>query len=225
MNVELLREILMTLIPLLAGVTVHEFAHARVALWLGDDTAARLGRVTLNPVSHMDPLGSLLLPILSVISHSGLFFAWGKPVPVAPVRFRRTLWGKPMTMRLGHALVSAAGPAANLVLAILGTVLFRVLLRVGVLELSVLMLVHQLVIANFLLMLFNLIPFPPLDGFTAWGIFLPGALGKGMEKLQENTALGWFILITLVATGAISRILRPAIGWLVTGTDALFSFI
>src|SRR5579872_3573193 len=102
---------LMTLVPLVLSLTVHEWAHAYSAFRLGDDTAARMGRMTLNPIPHIDPIGTILLPML------GIPFGWAKPVPITPTRFRRDI-----SMRAGIMITAAAGPLSNLVLAVLCTV-------------------------------------------------------------------------------------------------------
>src|SRR5687768_7374424 len=108
----------MILIPLLLSLTVHEWAHAYSAYRLGDDTAEREGRLTLNPIAHIDPLGTLLLPLL------GIPFGWARPVPVNPTRFRRDV-----SMRSGMMLTAAAGPASNVVIAVLASIVYGLLLR------------------------------------------------------------------------------------------------
>jgi Zn-dependent protease len=145
------------LIPLILSLTVHEFAHAWSAYRLGDDTASRAGRLTLNPLAHIDPIGTVLLPLL------GIPFGWARPVPIDPARFRRSI-----RMSTGMMITAAAGPLSNVVLAVLCTVGFGLLLRFspdfamggsGVREL--LMIMIQL---NVALAIFNMIPVPPLDG-------------------------------------------------------------
>jgi Zn-dependent protease len=145
------------LIPLILSLSVHEYAHAWSAWRLGDDTAARAGRLTLNPLVHLDPIGTVLLPLL------GIPFGWAKPVPLSPARFRRGV-----RMSTGVALTAAAGPLANVVLAVACTVAFGLLIRFqpqlampgsGTRELLLIMI--QL---NVALAVFNMIPIPPLDG-------------------------------------------------------------
>ena len=145
------------LIPLILSLSVHEFAHAWAAWRLGDDTASRAGRLTLNPIAHIDPIGTLLLPLL------GIPFGWAKPVPIDPSRFRRDI-----RMGTGAMITAAAGPLSNVLLAVICTVGYGLSLRYapelampgsGVRELLLMMI--QL---NVALAIFNMIPVPPLDG-------------------------------------------------------------
>jgi len=147
----------MILIPLLLSLTVHEWAHAWSAYRLGDDTAAMQGRLTLNPIAHIDLIGTLLLPLL------GIPFGWAKPVPVSPTRFRRGV-----KMSTGMVITAAAGPLANIVLAFLAAVAFGLMMRFSpetttqTMGLSSLLI--MLILINVSLAIFNLIPIPPLDG-------------------------------------------------------------
>ncbi len=164
------------LVILLVGFPIHELSHAFVAYRLGDNTAKNQGRVTLNPLKHLDPLGSILL----LVTH----FGWAKPVPVNPYHLR---YGP----RVGHALVSAAGPISNLLMASIVAVVYRV----GLLENAsqgVLDFVYTFVVINCTLFLFNLIPLPPLDGFAV----LNGLVGARISAvLQPLQAYGQFILM------------------------------
>ncbi len=161
-----LAERLQYLIVLLLSLTVHEFFHAWTAWRLGDDTAARMGRLTLNPIAHMDPIGTLLLPLM------GVPFGWAKPVPVNPANFRRGV-----RMSTGDILVSIAGPLSNLGLAFLGAVTMGLVYRFapdlipprGPAETFL----SAVVLMNVGLAVFNLLPFPPLDGSHVLGSFIP----------------------------------------------------
>ncbi len=154
------------LIVLLLSLTVHEFFHAWTAWRLGDDTAARMGRLTLNPIAHMDPIGTLLLPLM------GVPFGWAKPVPVNPANFRRGV-----RMATGDILVSIAGPLSNLGLALVTALVIGLLLRFAPQVIPVggpvEALLSTLVLMNIGLAVFNLLPFPPLDGSHVLGSFVP----------------------------------------------------
>ena len=158
-------------VVLLFSVIIHEIAHGYVALRNGDPTARMLGRITLNPIPHIDPIGTILLPLLLLISGAGILFGWARPVPVNPRNYRN--------YRLGELTVSAAGPLSNLALA----VLFALLAHHPFGNVGLLMLASFGVQINIFLALFNLIPIPPLDGepFSASqsvpSLFLFGAGG------------------------------------------------
>jgi Zn-dependent protease len=175
------------------AIAVHEFCHALAAWSLGDHTAAREGRLTLNPLRHLDPFGSLLL-LLTLFGGVGL--GWGKPVPVNPRALR---FG-----RLGMALVSAAGPASNLAIAILAALTFRFFGAAVVAAPEwALDFLQALIVVNVGLCAFNLLPVPPLDGFgVALGI-LPAPLAVPLSRLAQY---GPAMLMILVFSGSIFRI-------------------
>lgn len=164
---------------LLVALPIHEFAHAFVAYRLGDDTAARLGRLSLNPFRHLDPLGSLMILFVG--------FGWAKPVPVNPLRLR---YGS----RTGYALVAAAGPASNLLMAALVAVLWRV----GLLQTMPWIVIQFAIVfmsINVALCLFNLIPLVPLDGSGVLG----GIVGaRGAQVLASVQRYGPFVLMGLI---------------------------
>lgn len=168
----------MMLIPLLLSLSVHEWAHAWSAYRLGDDTASREGRLTLDPLAHIDPLGTFLLPML------GIPFGWAKPVPVNPVRFRRNV-----SMRTGMMITAAAGPISNIVLAVLATVITALLLRFkpDVLEAypAVSFLLGVAIQMNIALAIFNLLPIPPLDGSRVVDGLMPYRYQGVWEKLTR----------------------------------------
>ena len=170
---------------LLVALPIHEFAHAFVAYRLGDDTAARLGRLTLNPLRHLDPLGSLMIFFVG--------FGWAKPVPVNPWKLRNG-------SRTGYAMVAAAGPASNLLLAVLVAVLWRAGLLNGIPS----DVVHFALIfmsINVALCLFNLIPLAPLDGNAV----LSGIVGEqGARSLASLQTYGPFILMGLFMLSYVS---------------------
>lgn len=181
-------------LALLIAISVHEFSHALIAYWQGDDTAKNQGRLSLNPLVHLDPIGTLLLFIVG--------FGWGKPVPVNPYGLRRG----PIS---GMALVSLAGPLSNLVAA--GLFGLAAKLSGGVPDI-----ISYIVFFNIILALFNLIPLPPLDGFKiALGI-LPPRLSYSFSKIE---AYGPMLLVLVIVVdnftnlGILSRILGPAVNF------------
>ena len=187
-------ERLITLIPLWFSLSVHEWAHAWTAWRLGDDTAMRLGRMTLNPLAHIDPVGTLLLPLL------GVPFGWAKPVPVQPHRFRRTV-----TMRTGMMLTAIAGPVSNLCLAAVCIVVMAVVFRFRPMLLmqgqAVGMLLSMLISLNVLLATFNALPIPPLDGSRVADALMPQALRPAWEEFCRlgPIALAAVILLPYLA--------------------------
>jgi Zn-dependent protease len=151
-----LLERLMIIVPLILSLSLHEWAHAASAYYLGDDTAQRDGRLTLDPTVHIDPLGTLLLPLL------GIPFGWARPVPVNPARFRRDV-----PMRRGMMLTAAAGPFSNAVLALVCSLLYGGWLRFGHgqrLHGAIASLFTTTIVMNVGLAIFNMLPIPPLDG-------------------------------------------------------------
>jgi Zn-dependent protease len=176
---------------LLIGFPVHEFSHALAAYRLGDSTARHLGRLTLNPVAHFDPLGGILLAVTFLGSGSGFGFGWAKPTPVNPNNLEGGRWGE--------AIVAAAGPISNLVLAIAAALPLRYLVdhpdlarQLPELALPVL---YFFVLINVVLMIFNMFPIPPLDGSKVLFAFLPPRLAWQWRPILEQYG---FILLLLV---------------------------
>ena len=172
-------------VPVLLSLTVHEWAHAASAAALGDDTAARHGRLTLNPIPHLDLFGSVILPVLQIVTTGGVMFAWAKPVPVSPVRFRRTI-----SMNLGSVIVSAAGPVANLLIALGSIIGLGLAQRFGGVPAEATALLGALFVVNVGLAMFNLIPLPPLDGSKVLHGLLPrtAALAYEVPRLSDDGA-------------------------------------
>ncbi len=208
MSVGDIRNGIVLLIGLIISVALHEFGHAWVAWKLGDPTPERDGRVTLNPIAHMDIVGTLILPAVMIFMFpSGILFGWGKPVMTNPYYYRRSV-----SMRTGEILVSLAGPGMNLVLAVFFSLLIGVLMRTGIMSPHDPMLgaLTLYVYLNLVLMLFNLLPFPPLDGSHV----LFNLLGPGADGFKSFMAqYGMWILIILMISGALSWVLQPVM-WL-----------
>lgn len=198
-------EIVIQVAVLLFAVSVHESAHGWVALRCGDPTARDLGRITLNPVKHLDPFGSLLVPAILAFTGAPVF-GWARPVPVS-------LRGVPNPRR-ANLLVSAAGPLSNFAVALLGGIAFFVLralapegpeLRVSLFY-PLLLTALFTVAVNVTLGLFNLLPIPPLDGFGVVESFAPARWIRGVMWVRKY---GFIILVVAIFTGGLTALLGP----------------
>ena len=194
MNFPYLLEAALMAVVLLFSIIVHEVAHGYVALLNGDPTARMLGRITLNPVPHIDMVGTILVPGLLLLSGSSFLIGWAKPVPVNPLNFRNYRWGE--------FAVSAAGPVSNLALA----AIFSILLRLGLENPGLTQLAYYGVSINVTLALFNLIPIPPLDGSHILALVLPRELARLYDHLQP---VGFILILILFYTGILSAIIMP----------------
>jgi Zn-dependent protease len=187
-------------LPVLFAITLHEAAHGYAAKHYGDNTAEMMGRITLNPIKHIDPLGTIAMPLLLYFATSGAFlFGYAKPVPVNFGRLRNP--------KRDMVWVALAGPGANLVQAIAWTVLLYVLVAIGVEEPFFLQMCRAGLLVNLVMFAFNLFPLPPLDG----GRILVGLLPwKQAELVSRVEPWGFFIVMALVISGVVGNLwLRP----------------
>lgn len=188
MSPELLNDIVMFAIPVILAITFHEAAHGFVALHFGDPTARDAGRVTLNPIKHVDPVGTILIPAVLILTNAGFLFGYAKPVPVNFGQLRNPRW---------HMIwVAIAGPAMNILLAVVSAILLRIALTQGQSAdstfVQVLMASVQL---NAILAVFNMLPLPPLDGSKVVAPFLPMAIARPYLAFER---FGLVILVLLV---------------------------
>lgn len=193
-------------IPVIFAITVHEVAHGYVAKRLGDPTAAMLGRLTLNPLKHIDPVGTLLIPALMLLLPGGFIFGWAKPVPIGYRNLRNP--------KRDMALVAAAGPAVNLLMALGWAVALRASVDgMGVLPWVAEPLVYMAqagITINLVLMVLNLLPIPPLDGSRVLVGVAPRAVGDFLGRVEP---FGLMLVIVLLFSGVLSQILVPAMRW------------
>ncbi len=200
-------EIILTIFSLLVlffSVIIHEIAHGSVALSLGDPTAKMAGRLSLNPVKHIDPFGSIILPLLLFVATAGQgpIFGWAKPVPVNPYNFRDKKWG--------NLKVSLAGPGTNLLISLF----FGLILRFISIPQSLYALFSIIIIYNIILAIFNLIPIPPLDGSHILFSFLPDRSFYSFKMFLQQ--YGFFILLFLIFFG---------LDWIFNFSAWLYNFI
>ncbi|ROR32260.1 site-2 protease family protein [Inmirania thermothiophila] len=190
-------------LPILFAITVHEVAHGWVARRLGDPTAMMMGRLTLNPLRHIDPVGTVLVPLL-LLFLGGFVFGWARPVPVT--------WENLRHPKRDMALVAAAGPAANFLMALGWALVMRLAIALGDdLAWAAVPLIYMGgagIAINVLLMVLNLLPLPPLDGGRIATGVLPGPWAWRLARVEPY---GFFILLGLIATGLLGRILGPPV--------------
>ncbi len=175
-------------IVLIFSIVIHEVSHGWMANHLGDPTARHMGRLTLNPIPHIDLMGSIIIPLFLLISNTGFIIGWAKPVPYNPYNLR--------DKKNGEMLVALAGPASNLLLALIFGIIIRILLLQGIgIDSSIISFFSIVVFYNILLAIFNLVPIPPLDGSKVLFHFLPYSSHNIREVLERNGMLFLIIFI------------------------------
>jgi Zn-dependent protease len=201
MSLEPVREGLLFLIALILSISVHEFGHAWVATRLGDPLPRAQGRLTLSPLRHIDPIGTILFPIIMMWSHIPLF-GWGRPVHTNPLNYTRRL-----SRSTGHMLVAIAGPGMNLLMAIVVSLALIVGVRFAGMSRDMAMdFFRHLVRLNLSLMFFNLLPIPPLDGGAVLAWVLPRSLQNIVDFLSR---WGFLILLGLLMLGVLQILMSP----------------
>jgi len=202
---------IISLFVVLFAITVHEASHGWAALKMGDPTAYQLGRITLNPIRHIDPVGTILLPLILIIMGAPPF-GWAKPVPVNPLNLKDP--------RRDNLIISIAGPASNISVALIAFIILKILMNLnpsllyarggGVSSLlsPLITIIYFTIVINVILAFFNLIPIPPLDGS---GVVMGLISEEAAQKYEQIRPYGFFILILLIMTGVIGRILGVVI--------------
>ncbi|HQR50401.1 MAG TPA: site-2 protease family protein [Methylophilaceae bacterium] len=213
MELSLIQKITVYALPVIFAITVHEAAHGYVARYFGDMTAAAAGRISFNPLRHIDPIGTVLVPLLTMMA-GGILFGWAKPVPVDFGRLRNPkrdmLW------------VAAAGPASNLVMAILWALALKLAPAFSEAIATPLVLMAQAgIMINVVLMVLNLFPLPPLDGGRIAVSLLPQPYAWKFSQIERY---GFIILIVLLFTGILGKILGPFIYAVIGLLSVLFNF-
>lgn len=199
---------LFVLVIIIFSAIIHEVMHGVAADSLGDKTARYAGRLTLNPFPHIDPVGSVLLPLLLTLTHSPILFGWAKPVPYNPYNLRPG--------RFSEAIVAGAGPFSNLAIALM----CGIFIRTGFLAPEVASLVFMVVMVNIMLFLFNLIPIPPLDGSKVLEAFLPAPLVRGYDmwrhRVEQSPMFGMLLVVLIIYAlgGAFGNLVFSLASWI-----------
>jgi Zn-dependent protease len=217
MQSNIIYQIAVWLVPLVIAIVFHEVAHGLVARRLGDPTAAERGRLTLNPIRHIDPFGTVILPLILAISHAPVF-GWAKPVPVNYRRLKRP--------RRDMVLVALAGPGMNLLLAVIGAAILAAAVFLAGPRFLIDM-AYVFVMTNIFLGVFNLLPVPPFDGGHVVEGLLPPPLAQRFRRIGRYSLLVFVMLLLVLpalspSLNVVGRVISPLVQWLATGLLGVF---
>ena len=188
---------IITILILIVSIVIHEVAHGVAALWQGDRTARDAGRLTLNPIPHIDIVGSIILPVSMFLLGIPFLFGYAKPVPINPYNFRN--------IKYGEALVAFAGPLVNIIFV----AIFTIILHTVPMNAGYTLVTQMIILTNLVLALFNLMPIPPLDGSKILFAFIPQKFYTFRKTLENKGFLFWFIIIIL-----IWQVFQPLTYWI-----------
>ena len=213
-HLSFIQEVIVWSLPVLFAITFHEVAHGWVASKLGDKTAELLGRLSINPLKHIDLIGTVIVPLL-LLTLGGFIFGWARPVPINPVNFRN--------QKRGMLLVSLAGPFANFLMA----VFWAIIAKIGIILMThnvalgtpVLLMGQRGIMVNIVFAVLNLIPLPPLDGGRIVMSLLPNKIAYHYSKIEP---FGFLILLALIMLGVLSLIISPIISYIVRFLVSIF---
>jgi Zn-dependent protease len=208
MDSAMLETILLGAVPVVLAITLHEAAHGYVARMFGDHTAWMLGRVTLNPLKHIDPMGTVLIPAVLLLIGAPFVFGWAKPVPVN--------FGNLRNPKADMFWVAAAGPGSNFLQALLWAIVFKLVVAGAVPSPALAKMAEIGLIANLALMALNLLPVPPLDGGRIAVSLLPHRAAAALSRVEPY---GLFVVVALLATGILGRLMQP----LMVGAERLIA--
>jgi Zn-dependent protease len=198
---EILYKLATVYVPFMFALCFHEFAHGWMALKRGDNTAQQMGRLTMNPMAHVDMLGTVILPIFAILTNFGIFFGWAKPVPFNPRNLKNP--------RIDTFWIALAGPMSNILLAVVSSLVIFLMVHSGPgaeWKNAVLTLAAKFIQVNLFLAFFNLIPLHPLDGAKVLARFLPAQINYKLEQYESASGM---ILMALIVVGALGFLIVP----------------
>lgn len=212
MDLTLIQKIAIWALPVIFAITLHEVAHGWVASKFGDQTARLAGRLTINPMKHIDLMGTIVVPLL-MLAFGGFIFGWAKPVPVDPRNLRHP--------RYNMAVVAAAGPISNLLMALFWAAIAKLGLNLNAwFGIPLVYMGEAGMMINIVLCVLNCLPIPPLDGGRVLYNLLPGRMGWNMYRIEPY---GFLILVLLMMSGILSYVIAPIVFWILGWIKILFN--